>query len=153
VTTVEIAEGILRRGDADLVGMVRAHIADPRLLPKSRAGKASTVRPCVGASVCVNALLEHRSLRCLVNPEIGRDLDRLQTQLGEGRLAAVIGAGPAGLEAARRLALRGYSVQLYEREAAVGGQVRRWANTPSRREFFKALDWWRAELDRLRVEL
>src|SRR5262249_1626741 len=60
---------------------------------------------------------------------------------------------PAGLEAARRLALRGYSVQLYEREAAVGGQVRRWANTPSRREFFKALDWWRAELDRLRVEL
>ena len=72
VTTLALAEDILRSGDADLVGMVRANIADPELLPKSRAGRAASVRPCVGANVCINSLLDHKPLTCMANPDVGR---------------------------------------------------------------------------------
>jgi hypothetical protein len=68
VTTLALAEDILRLGDADLVGMVRANIADPEILPKSRTSQAASVRPCVGANVCINSLLDHKPLTCLVNP-------------------------------------------------------------------------------------
>ena len=151
VTTIELAEAILRDGDADLVGMVRANIADPQILPKSRKGESREVRPCVGANVCINRLLDHKTLGCMVNPEIGRNLARLETPVGNGTLAVVVGAGPAGLEAARRLAIRGFAVEIFERDAVAGGQMRKWSDTPSRREFFRALKWWDAELDRLDV--
>lgn len=71
-TTYAMTDEILASGDADLVGIVRAHVADPALLPKSVAGQAGRVLPCVGANVCVNALLDHRPLACMVNPDIGR---------------------------------------------------------------------------------
>jgi 2,4-dienoyl-CoA reductase-like NADH-dependent reductase (Old Yellow Enzyme family) len=71
VTTLALAEDILSSGDADLVGMVRANIADPELLPKSRAGLAASVRPCVGANVCINSLLDHKPLTCMANPDVG----------------------------------------------------------------------------------
>lgn len=60
ITTAALANQIVVDGDADLVGMVRAHIADPDLLPKSRAGRVPDVRPCVGANVCVNCLLDEQ---------------------------------------------------------------------------------------------
>ena len=151
VTTIELAEAILRDGDADLVGMVRANIADPQILPKSRKGESREVRPCVGANVCINRLLDHKTLGCMVNPEIGRNLGRLETPVGNGTLAVIVGAGPAGLEAARRLAIRGFAVEIFERDAVAGGQMRKWSDTPSRREFFRALKWWDSELDRLDV--
>lgn len=152
VTTIELAEAILRDGDADLVGMVRANIADPQILPKSRKGNSKGVRPCIGANVCINRLLDHKSLGCMVNPETGRNLQRLETPVGNGTLAVVVvGAGPAGLEAARRLAIRGFAVEIFERDAIAGGQMRKWSDTPSRREFFRALKWWDLELDRLDV--
>ncbi|MFO0990540.1 MAG: FAD-dependent oxidoreductase [Hyphomicrobiales bacterium] len=151
VTTIELAEAILRDGEADLVGMVRANIADPQILPKSRKGDSKEVRPCVGANVCINRLLDHKTLGCMVNPEIGRNLQRLETPVGNGTLAVVVGAGPAGLEAARRLAIRGFAVEIFERDAMAGGQMRKWSDTPSRREFFRALKWWDSELDRLDI--
>jgi 2,4-dienoyl-CoA reductase-like NADH-dependent reductase (Old Yellow Enzyme family) len=151
ITTPDLAEDILRRGDADLVGMVRAHVADPDLLLKAKAGQAATIRPCVGANLCINTLLDHQSLRCFVNPEAGHD--PVPAAIGRGRIAVVVGGGPAGLEAARQLALRQFAVTLFEKTAAVGGQMRLWANTPSRREFGNIIDWWRAELERLGVDL
>jgi 2,4-dienoyl-CoA reductase-like NADH-dependent reductase (Old Yellow Enzyme family) len=151
ITTPDLAEDILRRGDADLVGMVRAHVADPDLLVKAKAGKAATIRPCVGANLCINTLLDHKSLRCFVNPEAGHD--PVPAAVGRGRIAVVVGGGPAGLEAARQLALRQFAVTLFEKTATVGGQMRLWANTPSRREFANIIGWWRAELGRLGVDL
>jgi 2,4-dienoyl-CoA reductase-like NADH-dependent reductase (Old Yellow Enzyme family) len=123
VTTLALAEEILAAGDADLVGMVRAHIADPRLLPKARAGEGRTTRPCVGANVCINALLDHKTLTCMVNPELGRPASTIDRPIGAARSAVVVGAGPAGLEAARRLALRGFATTLLEASDAVGGQM------------------------------
>ncbi|MBV9287187.1 MAG: hypothetical protein JO288_05090, partial [Hyphomicrobiales bacterium] len=108
VTTLALAEDILRSGDADLVGMVRAHIADPELLPKSKAGRADSVRPCVGANVCINSLLDHKPLACMANPDAGQPQARIAEGSGNGRRAVVVGGGPAGLEAARRLAIGGW---------------------------------------------
>lgn len=151
VTTLDLAEEILASGDADLVGMVRANIADPRLLPKARASAAKTIRPCIGANVCINSLLNHQTLTCMVNPELGRPLSTMDTPIGASRAAVVVGAGPAGLEAARRLALRGFRTTLIEADDHLGGQMARWCDTPSRREFRKILGWWTDELDRLGV--
>lgn len=151
VTTLELAEEILASGDADLVGMVRAHIADPRLLPKARERAPKTIRPCIGANVCINSLLDHQRLTCMVNPELGRPLSTIDTPISASRAAIVVGAGPAGLEAARRLALRGFRTTLIEADDHLGGQMARWCETPSRREFRKILRWWSDELGRLGV--
>jgi 2,4-dienoyl-CoA reductase-like NADH-dependent reductase (Old Yellow Enzyme family) len=154
VTTLALAEEILASGDADLVGMVRAHIADPELMPKSRAiGKAASVRPCIGANVCINSLLAHKPLTCLANPDVGQPGRRIAENWGEGRRAIVVGGGPAGLEAARRLAIGGWVTSLIERERMIGGQMARWSQTPSRREFLRLIDWWKDEAERLGVTM
>ncbi len=151
MTTLVLAEAILASGDADLVGMVRAHIADPELMPKSRAGQAVAVRPCIGANVCINGLLDHKPLSCMANPDVGRKGDGPPAAWGAGRTAFVVGAGPAGLEAARRLALGGWSVTLAERDMRLGGQMARWSATPSREEFFRLVEWWETEIARLAI--
>lgn len=153
VTSLDLAEEILAAGDADLVGMVRANVADPRLLPKALAGAPKTIRPCVGANVCINALLDHKPLTCMVNPELGRPLSAIDRPIGAARSAIVVGAGPAGLEAARRLALRGVTTRLIEARERVGGQVEQWSQTPSRTEFLKAIRWWEDELERLGIAM
>lgn len=153
VTTLALAEEILAAGDADLVGMVRAHIADPELVPKSRQGKIEEVRPCIGANVCINSLLDHKPLTCLANPEVGRPGYAKSENWGKGRSAIVVGAGPAGLEAARRLAHGGWATTIMERDMEVGGQMGRWLRTPSRWEFQRLIHWWELEAKRLGVTM
>ncbi|MFY9967909.1 MAG: FAD-dependent oxidoreductase [Roseiarcus sp.] len=153
VTTLALAEEILRSGDADLVGMVRANIADPELLPESRAGRAGSVRPCVGANVCINSLLDHKPLTCMANPDVGRPLGRTAEGWGAGRRAVVVGGGPAGLEAARRLSIGGWRTIVLEREPRLGGQMTLWSETPSRIEFLQLVNWWAGECQRLGVEV
>ncbi len=153
VTTTELAEEILAAGDADLVGMVRAHIADPAVLVKARQGRSESIRPCVGVNFCMNELLAERSIRCVGNPLVGREGVPDESPLADGYRAVVIGGGVAGMEAARRLAMRGAAVSLFEREADLGGQVRWWSAAPSRIEVRRLLDWWAQDLDRLGVEI
>jgi 2,4-dienoyl-CoA reductase-like NADH-dependent reductase (Old Yellow Enzyme family) len=153
VTTLALAEDILRSGDADLVGMVRANIADPELMPKSRSGRAASVRPCIGANVCINSLLDHKPLTCMANPDVGRPAARVAEGWGVGRLALVVGGGPAGLEAARRLAIGGWRTILTEREVRLGGQIALWSQTPSRVEFLELVTWWSGECQRLGVDV
>ncbi|TWP33257.1 NAD-binding protein [Leekyejoonella antrihumi] len=149
VTSVALAAEIIASGDADLVGMVRAHIADPELLPKSRAGRIAEVTPCVGANDCINLSLNHQSVSCIVNPQITQPTD---TELVPGEHSAVvIGAGPAGLESARRLASIGLRTTLFERSGELGGLLRLWAQVPAYREYSRLLGWWQNELNRLGV--
>lgn len=153
VTTAELANDILVSGDADLVGMVRAHIADPELLAKGRAGRTHEVRPCVGANACVNGLLSEQPTSCLVNPDVGHEAEPAATHEGGARSAVVVGAGPAGLEAARRLGAAGLHVTLYEANQRLGGQLAEWSRAPSRQEFARFVGWQHDQLSALGVEV
>jgi len=153
VLSLELANDMVAAGDADLVGMVRAQIADGELIAKSRSGRAQDVRPCVGANVCVNGLLADKPLGCMVNADA-----RTSSELGtsarlDGVRAVVVGAGPAGLESARRLAERGAAVVLVEERDGLGGQLAQWAQAPSRREFVRYVEWQQRQLASLGVDV
>lgn len=153
VTTAELANEMLASGDADMVGMVRAHIADPDLLTKSRGGRSADVRPCVGANVCVNGLLAEERTACLVNPDVGHEGEPHPAVESHHRSAVVVGSGPAGLEAARRLGGAGIAVTLMEAEDHLGGQMAAWSAAPSRREFNNFVEWQARQLDKHGVQV
>ncbi len=153
IRTAPEAEGILASGAADVVAMARTLIADPDWPNKVAAGQEARIRPCLSCNQgCLAFAAQHLAGTCIVNPAAGRESD-----LGPFRPAAVpkrvavIGGGPAGLEAARVAALRGHAVTLYEADDHLGGAMRLAAESPHRGEMAAALDWWIGELAALRV--
>jgi 2,4-dienoyl-CoA reductase-like NADH-dependent reductase (Old Yellow Enzyme family) len=153
--TLADADEVIRAGLADLVGMTRAHIADPDLVAKTRAGRAHEVRPCIACNQgCVGGLSLGR-MACAVNADVG--FERVHEDAYEPvalpRRVLVVGAGPAGLEAARVAARRGHRVTLCEAADSVGGNLRWSRRFPHRDAIGEIVDWLAAELDRLGVEL
>ena len=125
IRTLERAAEIVDRGQADLVGMTRAHIADPDLVSKARAGRGGEIRRCVGANQgCLRRLFEHGMITCTVNPVAGRELTfGRDERKAERRKVAVVGGGPAGMKLAETAAQAGHEVVLLEREDRLGGQL------------------------------
>jgi 2,4-dienoyl-CoA reductase (NADPH2) len=116
------AERILERGDADLIAMARPLLADPDLPVKVRGGRGSRVRPCISCQTCIDSM-ETGSMACAVNARSGREA-RLQISAAErSKRVVVVGAGPAGLEAARVATLRGHEVTLLESQHRLGGSL------------------------------
>ena len=150
IRDVATARHVLRDGIADLVGMTRAHIADPHLVAKIAAGDEDRIRPCVGASYCL-----YRKSHCVHNPATTREttLGHTIPPASVSRRAIVVGGGPAGMEAARVLAERGHRVTLIEAAARLGGQLLVAAQAPGRRDLLGIVDWRQAELDRLSVDV
>jgi mycofactocin system FadH/OYE family oxidoreductase 2 len=131
------ADRALDEGHCDLVGVVRGQIADPDFAAKARAGTTEEIRLCLSCNQeCVGRMGLNRWLGCIENPRTGREAQPLPPpRLPAGQRVMVIGAGPAGLQAAIDAARRGHHVEVYERAAAAGGQVRLAALVPSRAEF------------------
>jgi 2,4-dienoyl-CoA reductase-like NADH-dependent reductase (Old Yellow Enzyme family) len=154
VTDPALAEQILAQGEADMVGMTRSHIADPDIVAKIKAGEASRIRPCVGANVCINQAISGKAVRCFHNPEAARELEfAADKPAARPKRVVVIGAGPAGLEAARRAAAIGHQVTLYEASAELGGQLRLWSQSPFAREYALSIDWYEQELAQAQVSV
>ena len=148
------AERILAVGEADMVGMTRAHVADPDLIAKLRDDRLDDIRPCVGANVCIRNGLEGRSIGCIHNPQTGRELTWGDPVPAERSLeVAVVGGGPAGLEAARVAALRGHRVTLFEQSGHLGGQLRIWSRLGSKGELHRIVEWQQRQLERLQVRI
>jgi mycofactocin system FadH/OYE family oxidoreductase 2 len=154
---LHLAEEVLAAGEADLVGMARAHIADPFLLTKARAGRLDDVRPCIACNQGCIAMVElHQPVTCLMNPTAGREAewgDGTLTPAPVRRRVLVVGGGPAGLEAARVAALRGHDVTLWERALEVGGQVNIAARIVARSEFTYARTYFEEQCRALKVRL
>ena len=151
VTDVANARHAIREGLMDMVAMTRAHIADPQIVRRIMAGEEDRIRPCIGASHCI-----HKKVHCIHNPASGRETllpMQVSPSPAPGRKVVVVGAGPAGLEAARVAAERGHEVVLFEAAARPGGQVRLAAKSAWRGDLIQIIDWREGELERLGVDL
>ena len=124
--TPEAAEEALAAGHADVIAMGRPLIADPDLPRKLAEGRRDRVRPCAYQYRCISAIFTDDPVRCSVNPDAGHEAgnESAAAPTADGRLVVVAGAGPAGLECARRLAHRGFRVEVWERGSAAGGALR-----------------------------
>ncbi|MDE0534019.1 MAG: NADH:flavin oxidoreductase [Albidovulum sp.] len=145
------AEHALASGYVDLVGMTRAHIADPRHLAKFRDGREAEIRPCVGAGYCIDRIYAGREALCVHNASTGRERtfpQEVPRSVGRRKKVVVVGAGPGGLEAARICAERGHEVVIFEAASKPGGQVLLAAQATWRKELIGIVRW---RIDRLDV--
>jgi NADPH-dependent 2,4-dienoyl-CoA reductase/sulfur reductase-like enzyme len=155
IADVATARHAIATGKLDMVGMTRAHIADPHIARKVAAGQEHRIRPCVGATYCLDRIYEGGGALCIHNAATGREasLPHEIAKAARPCRAVIVGAGPAGLEAARVAAERGHEVILIEAAPRAGGQIALLTQNPRRRELAGIVDWRLAELDRLGVTL
>lgn len=140
ITDVKMAGRAVLEGQADVIGMSRALLADPHLFRKARASSPKTITRCIGSNFCVARALVDQPVACVVNPRTGREASwPLLQRARRSQVIRVIGAGPAGLRFARTAAQSGHRVSLYEKRPEVGGHLARLALLPSRESWSEAI--------------
>ncbi len=142
ITSLQEAEEIIGSGKADIVVMAKAYMADENLIHKSIRGQAEDVRPCTRCDWCGNANNFGTSMRCAINPMLGKDIDlsKLVTP-GEEKHVMVIGGGPGGMMAAQTLREMGHRVSLYEKSDRLGGLLND-ATVASFKEYMRLYLQW-----------
>ena len=156
IADVATARYAIEQGIVDLVGMTRAHIADPHLVNKVMRGEEARIRPCVGAGYCIDRIYHEGEALCIHNPATGREqtVPHLIPPTTESpRKVVIVGAGVAGLEAARVCAERGHQVVLFEAQREAGGQLKTASQVERRADLISIVDWRLAEIKRLGVQL
>lgn len=133
-----IAEGLL-----DMVGMTRAHMADPMIVKKITEKREGDIRPCVGATYCLDRIYQAGDALCIHNAATGRELTMPHEipRAEDKKKIVIVGAGPAGMEAARVASERGHEVTVFEAAPDAGGQIRLTAQSERRREMISIIEW------------
>jgi len=154
IPDVATARHAVATGQVDMVGMTRAHIADPHIVRKIIEGREDDIRPCVGATYCLDRIYQGGMALCIHNPSTGREGSQPHeiARASVKKKVVVVGAGPAGLEAARVAAERGHSVVVFEVADQPGGQIRLTAQQKRRSEMIGIIDWRMAQCTAKGVE-
>ncbi|HZO02145.1 MAG TPA: NADPH-dependent 2,4-dienoyl-CoA reductase, partial [Burkholderiales bacterium] len=154
INAPEVAEAILARGDADMVSLARAMLADPDFASKAKAGDRAGINICIA---CNQACLDHyfigQPASCVVNPRAGRETKLVFSRTRSKKRIAVVGGGPAGLSCAAHAAERGHAVTLYEKSAELGGQFNLAKVIPGKQEFGESIDYFAERLRRAGVDI
>jgi 2,4-dienoyl-CoA reductase-like NADH-dependent reductase (Old Yellow Enzyme family) len=155
ISDVATARHAIASGKLDMVGMTRAHIADPHIVAKVTSGREDRIRPCVGATYCIDRIYEGGEALCAHNAATSREatLPHDIPKAPAKKRVVIVGAGPAGLEAARVAGERGHDVTILEAGPQPGGQMLLLTKNPRRREMIGIVDWRVAELGHLGVDL
>jgi 2,4-dienoyl-CoA reductase (NADPH2) len=154
INAPEVAEAILARGDADMVSLARAMLADPEFASKARSGDRAGINICIA---CNQACLDHyfigQPASCVVNPRAGRETKLVFSRTRAKKAVAVVGGGPAGLACAAHAAERGHAVTLYEKSAELGGQFNLAKVIPGKQEFAESVAYFAERLRRAGVKV
>lgn len=143
--TPEEAEGMLADGVADMAIIGRQLICDPDWANKAKAGREDDIRPCLSCNNCIHHSSLMQPIRCAINPLAGREAEDNTLVPGSGS-AVVIGAGPAGIEAALTLAAKGYDVHVYEKSGDIGGSIHLADKAPGKFRMDILLDYWKRQI-------
>jgi len=153
IQDVATARFAIAEGKVDMIGMTRAHLADPHIMRKILSGQEDNIRPCVGANYCLDRIYQGGMALCIHNPSSGREqtLPHQIKKAAQRKTVLVVGAGSGGLEAARVAGERGHQVLLLEAAPHAGGQILLCAQNPRRREMLGIIDWRLAQCEALGV--
>jgi N-methyl-L-proline demethylase len=153
IQDVATARHAIASGLLDMVGMTRAHMTDPHIVQKIIDRREDDIRPCVGANYCLDRIYQGGLAFCIHNPATGREETMPHTiaKAAVRKKVVIVGAGPAGLEAARVAGERGHEVLVMEAAERPGGQIRLTAQSTRRREMISIIDWRMAQCEKLGV--
>lgn len=150
----KMAEEILQKGEADLITLGRALIADPEFPKKVQEGRVDDIRPCIGClQGCLTQLYRGDPITCLVNPSAGLEMEGRPKPAKKRKKVLVIGGGPAGMEAAMVAALRGHEVSLWEKNEHLGGQFQLASLPPQKREIRGFLEYLERQIKKLGIQV
>lgn len=153
IQDVATARHAIAAGKVDMIGMTRAHMADPHIVRKIIERREDDIRPCVGANYCLDRIYQGGLAFCIHNAATGRE-ETMPHKIAKSdvrRKVVIVGAGPAGLEAARVAGERGHDVVVFEAASNPGGQIRLTAQSERRREMIGIIDWRMSQCEKLGV--
>ena len=154
IKDLEVAERIIREKKADLVYMGRALIADPFLPQKAAKGKSKEIRGCIACNrVCIGNLFKQKEIACAVNPELGREGEKIVNLSRTRRKVVVVGGGPGGMEAAIKSAEKGNEVLLFEKDSELGGQLKLASLLPHMGELRDLIEFSERRLRKSRIKI
>ncbi|SFJ23020.1 Pyridine nucleotide-disulphide oxidoreductase [Phyllobacterium sp. CL33Tsu] len=153
IPDVATARYAIAAGKVDMVGMTRAHMTDPHIVRKIMEKREDDIRPCVGANYCLDRIYQGGMAFCIHNAATGREetMPHIVKRADVRKKVVIVGAGPAGLEAARVAGERGHEVVVLEAADDPGGQVRLTAQSERRREMISIIDWRMSQCEKLGV--
>ena len=152
ITTPEIAESIIARGDADMVAIGRGMIADPYWAQKAKKGEADDIRRCISCEQgCMEYLIQERKITCIQNAAVGKERELAITRAMKKKKVLIVGGGVAGMEAARVAALRGHQVELWEKTNSLGGNANLASTPPWKIEFRAVVDYLVRQIEKLGI--
>jgi 2,4-dienoyl-CoA reductase-like NADH-dependent reductase (Old Yellow Enzyme family)/thioredoxin reductase len=154
INTIALAEEILSQGKADIAAIGRPLLADPALPKKAAEGREEEIRPCIACNEgCYKRIFQQLDIRCSVNSALGKEADPAVPKASPAKRVVVVGAGPAGMEAACRARERGHDVTLIEKGAQLGGQLLLAAVPPGRKEIERFTNYMEGCLHRNGVKV